>query len=327
MRKITSPLKIRNLNLKNRIVLPPMATAKALEDGSISEEILSYYDEKTKDGDLALVIVEHSFISEEGRANKNQLSVASDEMVEGLKKLSTLLHKNETLGVMQINHAGLYAKPNDPFILPAGPSAVPGQNIHILKREGLDQIIKDFAAAARRCKEAGFDGVEIHSAHGYLLNQFYSPLINKREDAYGGSLINRIRLHVEIIRAVRKEVGSDYPLFVRLGACDYKEGGTTIEDSVYASSVFEKEGVDLLDISGGYCGYVHPTEKSQGYFREITEALKKAVDIPILLTGGITDLEAADAILEKNQTDLIGIGRAIYKDSTWLHGALGKLKR
>ena len=327
MRKITSPLNVRNLNLKNRIVFPPMATAKALEDGSISEDILRYYDEKTKDGDLALVIVEHSFISEEGRANKNQLSVASDEMVEGLKKLSTLLHKNDTLGVLQINHAGLYAKPNDPFIQPAGPSAVPGQNIHVLKREGLDRIIMDFTEAARRCKEAGFDGVEFHSAHGYLLNQFYSPLVNKREDEYGGILTNRIRLHVEIIRAVRKEVGSDYPVFVRLGACDYKEDGTTIEDSVYASSVFEKEGVDLLDISGGYCGYVHPTEKSQGYFREITDALKKAVDIPVLLTGGITDLEAADAILEKNQTDLIGIGRIIYKDSTWLHGALEKLKR
>ncbi|MFH5834781.1 NADH:flavin oxidoreductase [Proteiniclasticum sp. C24MP] len=327
MRKITSPLNVKNLNLKNRIVLPPMATAKALEDGSMSEEILSYYDEKTRDGDLALVIVEHSFISEEGRANKKQISVASDDMVEGLKKLSALLHKNGTLGVMQINHAGLYAKPNDPFILPAGPSALPGQNIHVLGEEGIVQIIADFAQAARRCRDAGFDGVEIHSAHGYLLNQFYSPLINKRTDAYGGSLTNRIRLHMEIIQAVRKAVGSDYPVFLRLGACDYKEGGTTIEDSVYASRIFEKEGVDLLDISGGYCGYVHPTEKSQGYFREITEELKKAVDIPVLLTGGITDLDAADAILEKNQTDLIGIGRAIYKDSHWLHEALEKLKK
>lgn len=320
-------MKVKNLNLKNRIVLPPMATAKALDDGSMSEEILSYYDEKTKDEDLALVIVEHSFISEEGRANKKQMSVASDAMVEGLKKLSALLHKNGTLGVMQINHAGLYAKPGDPSLLPAGPSSQPGQSIRVLKKEDLDQIMKDFAEAARRCQEAGFDGVEIHSAHGYLLNQFYSPLINKREDDYGGSLENRIRLHVDIIRAVRKAVGRDYPIFLRLGACDYQEGGTTIEDSVYASKVFQKEGVDLLDISGGYCGYVHPTEKSQGYFCEITEALKKAVEIPVLLTGGITDLEAADAILEKNQTDLIGIGRAIYKDSSWLHEALGKLKR
>ncbi len=327
MRKILSPLTVKNLKLKNRIVLPPMATAKALEDGAMSEDVLNYYNEKTEDGDLALVIMEHSYISEEGRANKKQVSVASDKMIEGLKKLSDVLHKNGTLGVMQINHAGLNAKPDNPLILPAGPSLVPGQNIKVLSKEDLDKIIKDFAEAARRCKEAGFDGVEIHSAHGYLLNQFYSPLINKREDEYGGSLENRIRLHVEIIRAVREAVGSEYPVFLRLGAADYKDGGTTIEDSVKASIIFEKEGVDLLDISGGYCGYVHPTEKSQGYFREITEELKKAVHIPVLLTGGITDLEAADEILEKNQTDLIGIGRAIYNDSHWLHGAVEKLDK
>lgn len=327
MRKILSPLTVKNLKLKNRIVLPPMATTKSKGDGAMSDEILNYYNEKTADGDLALVIVEHSFISEEGRANKKQVSVASDKMVEGLRKLSDLLHKNGTLGVMQINHAGLYAKPNDPFILPAGPSMLPGQNIKVLSKEDLGKITEDFTDAARRCKEAGFDGVEIHSAHGYLLNQFYSPLINKREDEYGGKLENRIRLHVEIIRAVREAVGSEYPIFLRLGAADYKEGGTTIEDSVAASVVFEKEGVDLLDISGGYCGYVHPTEKSQGYFKEITEALKKAVNIPVLLTGGITDLEAADEILEKDQTDLIGIGRVIYNDSNWLHEAIEKLTK
>ncbi len=326
MSKILSPLKVKNLTLKNRIVLPPMATSKALEDGAMSQGILDYYNEKTKDKDLALVIVEHSFITEEGRASANQLSVASDDMIEGLKKLSDVFHNNDTLAVMQINHAGTRAKPNDPTLLPTGPSLIPDVNSTVLEATALKNIIAYFTEAARRCKEAGFDGVEIHSAHGYLLNQFYSPLINKREDEYGGSLENRIRLHLEIIRAVRKTVGPDYPIFLRLGGCDYKEGGTTIDDSVIASRIFEKEGVDLLDISGGFCGYMHPTEKSQGYFREITEALKKAVTIPVLLTGGITDLDAADAILEKNQTDLIGIGRAILNDSSWLHEAVNNLK-
>ncbi len=322
MKKLLSPIKVKDLELKNRLVLPPMATAKAEEDGTMSNDILSYYDEKTKDGILSLVIVEHSFISEEGRANKRQMSVGSDVMIEGLKKLRETIHSNGSLAVMQINHAGMYARQLDETLLPVGPSKSEEKEVRELQKEDLVKITEDFAKAASRCMEAGFDGVEIHSAHGYLLNQFYSPLINKRTDEYGGSLLNRIRLHVEIIRAVRKAVGPDYPVLLRLGASDYKEGGTTIEDSVTAAKFFEKEGVDLLDISGGFCGYTHPDVTRQGYFCEITEAIKKEVSIPVLLTGGITDLHAAEDLLVNDQTDLVGIGRPIFKDSDFLKNAL-----
>lgn len=326
MMKLFTPLKVHNLELKNRLILPPMATAKAEEDGSMSQEILDYYHEKTESGHLAMVIVEHSFISEEGRANKRQLSVSEDRMVEGLRKLSETLHANGTLAVMQINHAGVYARPSDPSTLPFSPSPVEDKEARILKREDIEKIIQDFAAAARRSKEAGFDAVEIHSAHGYLLNQFYSPLINKREDEYGGSLDNRIRIHVEVLRAVREVVGKDFPVFMRLGASDYKEGGTTLEDSLVAAKVFQKETLDLLDVSGGFSGYVHPEVTEQGYFHELTRALKEEISIPVILTGGITDLSAAERLLKDDRTDLIGIGRAIYKDSSWLKNAVNELK-
>lgn len=327
MKKLLSPLKVRDLELKNRLVLPPMATAKAEEDGAMSEDILNYYDEKTKDGILSLVIVEHSFISEEGRANKRQMSASADTMIEGLVKLRETIHRNGSFAVMQINHAGMYARQLDETLLPVGPSTSQEKEVRALQKEDLGKIIDDFTKAASRCKEAGFDGVEIHSAHGYLLNQFYSPLINKRTDEYGGSLLNRIRLHVEIIRAVRHAVGPDYPVFIRLGASDYKDGGTTIEDSVTAARIFEKEGIDLLDISGGFCGYTHPHMTRQGYFCEITEAIKKEVSIPVLLTGGVTDLHAAEELLMNEQTDLIGIGRPIFKDSDFLKNALDSFNK
>lgn len=140
----------------------------------------------------------------------------------------------------------------------------------------IKRIINDFTQAAIRVKKAGFDGVEIHSAHGYLLNQFYSPLTNKRTDKYSGStLAGRIQLHLEIIKEIRKAVGDDYIIALRLGGCDYMEDGTTIEDSVLAAIEFEKAGIDLLDVSGGLCSYNHPTNKGEGYFVEIADAIKK----------------------------------------------------
>ena len=326
MSLLLTPLPTLKFTLKNRLTLPPMATAKAKADGSMSEEILAYYDEKTQDQNLGLVIVEHSFISEEGRANKNQLSASKDHHVEGLRALSDLLRKNGAFSCLQINHAGMYARPSDASVVPFGVSSHPEKEVRVMTDEDIKKVISDFSAAARRAKEAGFDAVEIHSAHGYLLNQFYSPLTNKRTDAYGGSLENRRRIHREVLRAVREAVGESYPVFLRLGASDYQEGGTTLLDSVETAKILEAEGLDLLDVSGGFAGYINPHENTQGYFRDLTGELKKHIRIPVLLTGGITDLYAAEELLLKGESDLIGIGRAIYKDSGFLRKELERLR-
>lgn len=329
MSYLLKPLQVGTLRLNNRLVMPPMATAKAESDGKVSQDILDYYKEKSEGGHISLIIIEHSFITPEGKASKNQISVSDDNMIEGLRKLADVIHQNGSKAIMQLNHAGSAAEKEVIGTMPVGPSAVinprKGNIPRELTNKEIEDIIQAFYDAARRTKEAGFDGVEIHSAHGYLLNQFFSPLTNKRQDEYGGSIHNRIRIHLKVIEAVRKAVGDDFPVLLRLGASDYMDGGSTIEDSKIAAKEFEKAGIDILDISGGFCGYVVPGCTEQGYFAQLSESAKKVISIPVILTGGITEAKAAEQLLADGKADLIGVGRAIFKDSTWAQRAVESL--
>ena len=330
MSYLLQPLNNSKLKSNNRLVYPPMATAKSNEDGKVTQGLLDYYDEKSHGGYVSLYIIEHSYITPQGKASRGQLSLESDDTLDGLKKLADVIHKNGSKAVIQINHAGSAAKSDVTGLEIVGPSSIAHpRHTDIpkeLTKEEIKEIVNNFKDAAKRVKEAGFDAVEIHSAHGYLLNQFYSPITNKRTDEYGGNLLNRIRIHLEVIKAVKEAVGSDFPILLRLGACDYMEGGTTIEDSKKAAVEFEKAGVDILDISGGLLGYINPNNKEQGYFSEITEALKEVISIPVILTGGITEADAAENLVASGKTDLVGIGRAMLKDSLWAEKAVEKLK-
>lgn len=330
MSTLNSPIKIGNLELKNRLVMPPMATAKATEQGKVTESICDYYNEKSLGGYLGLIITEHSYVSLEGKAGRGQISMAEEEDIEGLKKLTEVIHKNKTKVFAQLSHAGGAAKSEITGKTVYGASAFPMPKTGFVPEEmtlvEIQKVIDAFVKAALRAKKAGFDGVEIHSAHGYLLNQFYSPLTNKRNDDYHAqSLKGRLKLHIEIIEAVRKVVGDDYPIALRLGACDYQDGGSTIQDGVEAAKLLAKVGIDLLDISGGFCGYIPPNHTEQGYFSEVTKAIKSVVEIPVLLTGGIVDAKAANRLLENKDADLIGVGRAILKDSLWAKKARNEL--
>lgn len=330
MTKLLEPLNIKNISLKNRLIMPPMATEKSGDDGNLSKGIIDYYEEKSASGYISLIIIEHSYISNEGKASKNQLSIADDNMIDSLKALSQTIQKNGSKAVMQINHAGSASKQEITGEKPVGPSAIahPGREFipHELSKEEIKEIVSKFKDAAIRVKKAGFDGVEIHSAHGYLLSQFFSPLTNKREDEYGGDVKSRIKIHLEIIDEIRKAVGDDFLVLLRLGASDYTEGGVTLKDSLLASKEFEKAGIDILDISGGFNGYSVEDKSKQGYFSELTRSIKRKVDIPVILTGGITNANAANELLESDKADLIGIGRAILKDSNWAKDAIESLK-
>ncbi len=327
---LLEPLQIGSLTLPNRLIMPPMATSKAEPDGKVSQAILAYYNEKTAGGYFSLVIIEHSFVQQAGKASEKQLSIADDSVVEGFKELAAVIQRNGAKAVVQINHAGSAADRAVTGVEPVGPSAVKnprkGSIPHTLTREEIASIVADFGAAARRVKAAGFDGVEIHSAHGYFLNQFFSPLTNQRTDEYGGDVSGRIKIHLQVIAAVRAAVGPDFPIFIRLGAADYVEGGTTAADSQIAARAFAEAGVNVIDISGGFCGYVVPGNNEQGYFAPLSAAVKEVVAIPVILTGGVTEVQAAEQLLAAGKADLIGVGRAVFQDSLWAQKAINSLK-
>jgi len=330
MSHLLEALRRPNFELANRLVMPPMATSKAEAGGSVSRALLDYYSEKSAGGFFGLVITEHSYVRTDGKASANQLSLAADGMIEGLGRLVAAIHRNGSKCAAQLNHAGSATSEDIAGVGPVGPSAMAnprkGGMPRELARAEIGGIVGAFRDAARRAKEAGFDAVEIHSAHGYLLNQFLSPLANRRSDEYGGSLERRIRIHLEVIEAVRGAVGPDFPILLRLGASDFAEGGTTPEDGRAAALAFEEAGVDVIDISGGFTGYVVPGLQGQGYFAPLSRAVKSAVSVPVILTGGITEAAAAERLLAEGAADLIGVGRAVLADSGWARRAIESLR-
>lgn len=331
MTMLNTPLAAGAMTFKNRLIYPPITIAKASPDGKITEESMAYYQEKMRSGSFSLAIVEHCYILQEGKASEGQVSIADDTTVPGLAKLCRIIRGAGTKAVVQLNHAGSCTTPQVTGMGLKGASPVQnprqGGVPKEMTKEEIDRVVSAFAEAAGRGKAAGYDGVEIHSAHSYLLNQFYSPLTNRRTDEFGGSLENRIQLHLRVIRAVRKAVGRDYPVFLRLGACDHIAGGNTVKEAIQAAKAFEEAGIDILDISGGMCGYVNPETDAAGYFAQESKAIRTAVSIPVITTGGVTQPEDAERLLKDGAGDLIGAGRVVMRDSEWAGRAIAWCSR
>ena len=323
---IRHKLSIGSMELDGRIVLPPMATYKCDEDGHVTDEVCNYYAARAANPHVALIITEHSFFTLPGKARERQMAVSDDACIPGLRKLTDAIHRSGAKAVSQLNHAGAaamrsvtgtHAVAPSAVTLPVRPPLGDPEPPKALTKEEIAALVSAYAAAALRAKEAGYDGVEIHSAHAYLLNTFYSPLTNLRTDEYGGCLENRLRFHCEVVSAVREAVGSAYPILLRLGACDYADGGNTPEDAARAAAILEKAGIDVLDVSGGMCRYTREGREEPGYFRDAAEAIKKAVSVPVILTGGVKTLSDAETLLRDGVCDLVGVGRALLKDPNW----------
>lgn len=332
---IRDKITVGHHTLKNRMVKAPIYTGSCTPDGKVTDKTLKHYEERTADGRFGLVIAEHSYVRQDGIAGPGQLSATCDSDIDGLARIAEIIHRNGSKAILQINHAGCDAKKEltgfdsvgaSDFSVPCGlpgskPNPVPPKPLTENEILALEDC---YIRAAARGMKAGFDGIEIHSAHAYLLNQFYSPLANKRTDSYNGyTLSGRTKMHCEIIRGIRQTIGDTPLLALRLGGCDYLEGGTTIEDSVQASLLFEKLGIDLIDISGGLSSFTRAGHPEPGYFGEITEAIRKAVHIPVLLTGGVKKVSDAEGLLQEGKADLIGVGRAITADTAWGKELLG----
>lgn len=329
MSKLLEPLTIKNHIFHNRLISPPICIGKAEADGRVSDVILSHYESLSWGGNYSLVVIPDSFVAQDGRTSLAQLSSASYDMIEGLAALYTTVRNNGSKAILQLNHAGSCTFRDYTGFQPVAPSEIlnprKGESPRTLSLLEIESLVDSFRDAAIRGMKAGFDGVEIHSAHGYLLNQFYSPLTNTRKDLYGGSLANRIRLHLEIIKAIRDSLGGHFLISLRFGPLDYLENGSTLEDALAATISFEKAGVDLLSISGGMCGYINPLDHSPGYFASESKAIKATTSIPLILTGGVKNSGDIEKLLDSEACDMVGVGRAALADPDWAQSAVTKL--
>jgi len=299
-----------------------MQTGRATVEGAVTDRLISFYVRRS--AALGLVIVEHCYVSVRGKLSMKQLGIYGDELISGLERLASSIHAVGTPVVVQITHAGGVANRKVIGAEPAGPSAT--QNTRELTRSEIEALVEEFAEAAERAIKAGFDGVELHGAHSFLLNQFFSPLLNKRGDEYGGSLENKMRFPLMVVEKVREIVRGRLLLY-RLGADDLDPNGTRIEDSTAFAAKLEQWGVDVIDVSGGLCGSEPKQLRNvKGYFVPQAYEIKKTVGVPVIGVGGITEAEYADRLVRDGKVDLVAVGRALWKDPKWAEKAVEALK-
>lgn len=322
--KLFEPYTIRNMTLPNRIVMSPMCMYSShKKDGKVQNWHLTHYASRAV-GKTGLIIVEATAVTPQGRISDQDLGIWSDEHIEGLRTLVDAMKEHGSKTGIQIAHAGRKAMVEGEII---APSAIRYSEKYRMPKEMTKEEIKEtvlaFQKAAERAKEAGFDCIEIHGAHGYLINEFLSPLSNQRTDEYGGSQENRYRFLKEIIVAVR-EVW-DGPLFVRISASDYHPEGLTVEDYVVMCQWMKEDGVDLIDVSSGALVpariNVYP-----GYQVKFAETIRKETKIPVGAVGLITSPLQAEEILQNERADLIFIGRELLRDPYWARTAAKQLK-
>jgi NADPH2 dehydrogenase len=333
MPDLFTTLQIKQFTLKNRIVLPPMANSMSGDDGAVTDAHIKHYVRRAAAG-VGMVVIEHSYVLRGGRSDARQLGIHHDALVPGLARLAQAVKACGTVVGIQITHGGGRASHESMGAQPLAPSDglfSPGGSpdpARALTPADLDVVEEAFAKAAQRAIAAGFDFVEVHGAHGYLLSEFLSPLANRRSDAYGGSLENRLRFPLRVVKAVRQVVDSDHLLLYRLGGSDFTPGGLTEEEGRQAARALAAAGVDLLDISGGLCGADTPgwDGTSQGYFVPMAAAIRAATGMPVIVAGGITDARFADQIIRSGQVDLVAIGRAMLKNPDWAKEARAALQ-
>ena len=321
MATLTDPLHIRDYCLPNRIVFPPIQTRSSTKTGKVTAKLFDHYVQRSPS--LGLLIVEHGFISQDGKLSDHELGIHNDSLLPGLRQLTTRLHAFSIPLIVQINHAGALTQQSVTGMKPLAPSA--SDRAREISHSDLEALLSSFSDAAERAIRAGFDGVELHGAHGFLLNQFTSPLTNHRTDAYGGTLEKRIRFPLELVEQIKKEIGNHLLLY-RLGADDLNSKGVSMDESIAFATKLVNAGVDILDVSGGICGS-RPLQlqNTQGFFIPQANQVKARVSVPVIGVGGIVDPKFANALITNNEVDLVAVGRAILKDPLWAHHALRTL--
>jgi 2,4-dienoyl-CoA reductase-like NADH-dependent reductase (Old Yellow Enzyme family)/thioredoxin reductase len=330
-------LTVKNITLRNRIVLPAMNTNFADADGSVNERFTNYYVERGRGG-AGLIIGSAANVDLRARARIGSLLLHDDSYIPKLQVFTDAIHATGAKVIQQLNHNGRLLGATKDLKTggtsePVGPSAIPrlitGERPHELTIPEIKELVEKFGQAARRAKLAGFDGVEIHGSHGYLVNQFFSVYSNRRQDEYGGTLENRLRFSLEIYRRIRELTGDDFIISYRLNGHEFAPVETPISDVIVLARRLEQEGIDLLNVSAGNCEIpetllkmIPPGSAPNACFADLAAAVKKEVKVPVITVGRITTPQIAEDILESGKADMVATGRALIADPYWPEKAL-----
>ena len=317
---------INNMALNNRFVRSATFESMANPNGSCTPDLIRLTRDLAE-GEVGLIITGYAYTSEIGKSRPTQTGVHNDSMLDGLKEMVSAAHAVDGAIVMQIAHCGCNS-----FVMPEGeeaigPSPIPmpqGCRCRDMTAAEIKETIDDFVSAAIRVKNAGFDGVQLHGAHGYLISQFLSPFYNKRTDEYGGSVENRARFLLEILRAIRSAIGPDYPVMVKINSDDFLENGFVKEEMIQVAIMLEQEGIDAIEISGGT--HLSPDEYSfsrktgivsedkELYFKEAARLYKEKIKVPLMLVGGIRSLSVAEKVVDEGLADYVSLCRPLIRE-------------
>ncbi|MGR5283891.1 NADH:flavin oxidoreductase [Vibrio maritimus] len=318
--------RIGNLTLKNRFVRSATWENMATEDGHMTDKLYAIYEELAQ-GEVGLIVTGYANIVEEEKPNAGMMGIYNDSFIPEYQKLTNLVHDNDSKIVMQLAYGGTKTTYNVGDRIIFAPSDVPEIGTKTqgtaMTKSDIDYIVAAFAKATLRAKQSGFDGVEIHAAHTYLINQFLSPYYNRRDDEYGGSLENRMRFLLEIYRECRDLVGSEFPILVKLTATEFFEGGLTFEETRKVCKKLEEIGVDAIVMSGNIHGKANTmigerhdgfTIQEEGYFHEYGHVISQDVSIPVITVGGLTDIGAIESLADTTGIQYFALSRPLLSE-------------
>jgi 2,4-dienoyl-CoA reductase-like NADH-dependent reductase (Old Yellow Enzyme family) len=289
------------------------------------------------EGGVGLIITSHAYIRPDGQAGPRQLGIYKDELIGGLREMTRRVHKHGSRIALQITHAGFFANVKLTGQRPKTPSQVDGfarSPREEMAPAEIQDIVEAFSQAARRAREANFDGVQIHAAHGYLLSQFLSPAFNKRTDRYGGTVENRARFLLEVLQILRATLGPDFAILVKINSQDFLGGGLTAKDSLQVGAMLQEKGIGAIELSGGtiVSGDLSPSrrgitsEQKEGYFKKAAKAFKERFHVPLILVGGIRSFQVAERLVDEKYADYISMSRPFIREpalvSRWASGDL-----
>jgi 2,4-dienoyl-CoA reductase-like NADH-dependent reductase (Old Yellow Enzyme family) len=293
---------IGSMTLKNRFVRSATWEAMASDEGACTPRLIDLMRQLT-DGGVGLIISGHAYVSREGQAGAKQMGICGDDLLPGLIKMASTVHDRNGKIIAQLAHAGCQAATGLSGLPAVGPSVLEGERMPACREmttEEIADVVTAFASGALRAQKAGFDGVQIHAAHGYLLSQFLSPYFNKRRDAYGGSIENRARFVLEVLGGIRQATGKTFPVLIKMNSEDYVDGGFSRKDMLTVSRMLERAGIDAIELSGGtaFSGKYTPvragrfdTAERQVFYRQAAREYKANIKTPLILVGGIRSLE------------------------------------